>query len=154
LNIPPGGEVTFPTPVKFESYLGVDGTIEAGQRGTAFLAQQCCPGTFFGNFAPADILFVTSSAAQLTLDFKTPLKLVGTQLAGGTYGTFTAMIQAYSHNKLLGTFPGNGTAATDGNNTAIFLAVQAPVAEITRVVYTFSGEALRGFAINSVSIEQ
>jgi hypothetical protein len=32
--------------------------------------------------------------------------------------------------------------------------VQAPVAEITRVVYTFSGEALRGFAINSVSLEQ
>jgi len=154
LNISP--LTIFPTPVKFESYGGVDGTIEAGQRGTAMLNQQCCPGNgnYYGNFAPADIL-LQPNANTVTLDFKTPLILAGTQFGGGNDGPFTVTVQAYSHNKLLGTFPENGNTTSNGDNSAIFLGVQAPTAEITRVVYTFSGQAFRGyFAINEVSLEQ
>ena len=109
-NLAPG--TTFPTPQPFTSYGGVEGSIEVDQRGNATIEEQCCVGVsglFDGNFAPGDLLIQTNNGAvRLTLSFKPPLKSVGTQIAENQMAAFTAQIQAFNHNKLLGTFSENG----------------------------------------------
>ena len=111
-----------------------------------------------GNFAPGDILFDTSNTARtLTLDFKQPLKSVGTQIEGNALASFVAQIQAFDHHKLLATFmeSSNGNLSA-GDNSAIFLGVMSPKADITSVVYsvTITGSPDTGFAINRVTISQ
>jgi hypothetical protein len=113
----------FPTPQPFTSYGGVDGTIEAGQDGDAFISEQCCPGNTEANFAIGDLLFVNNTPSRLTLSFKDPLKSVGTQIGQTSYGSFTAQIQAFDHKKLLGTFSENGVVTDLADNSAIFLGV-------------------------------
>jgi hypothetical protein len=158
LNLAPSR--TFPTPQGFASFGGIDGRATVDKNGIASIAEQCCVGlngTCDGNFAPGDILFNTSNTAlTLTLDFKQPLKSVGTQIQANVLATFVAQIQAFHHHKLLATFmessDGNLSA---GDNSAIFLGVMSPKADITSVVYsvTINGSP-DGFAINQVTTNQ
>jgi len=158
LNLAPG--TTFPTPQGFTSFGGIDGEATVDKNGVANIQEQCCVGLnglWDGNFAPGAILFDTSNTAlTLTLSFKQPLKSVGTQIQANTLATFVAQIQAFHHHKLLATF----SESSDGNlsaadNSAIFLGVMSPRADITSVVYSVSiNGSPDGFAINQVTINQ
>src|SRR5262249_32538144 len=53
--------------------------------------------------------------------------------------SFTAQIQAFHGNQLLGTFSENGPLTTSADNSAIFLGVADTAAEITSVVYSING---------------
>jgi len=158
LNLAPG--TIFQTPTGFTSYGGIDGEATVDKNGIANITEQCCiglSGLWDGNFAPGDILFDTSNTARtLTLDFKQPLKSVGTQIQGNVLASFVAQIQAFDHHKLLATFmeSSNGNLSA-GDNSAIFLGVMSPKADITSVVYsvTITGSPV-GFAINQVTISQ
>jgi hypothetical protein len=127
--------------------------------GAGLLNEQCCigiTGTFAGDFAPGDIVLVTY-LAPLTIDFNTPVQVVGTQIQDGTIGDhFTAEIQAFNGPTLLGTFTENGFSGDVGDNSDIFLGVQGSIADITSVVYlTFTSNPafkLQDVAINQVTI--
>jgi hypothetical protein len=145
----------FPTPQSFTSYGGIDGIIESGHDGNAFVSEQCCPGNTEANFAIGDLLFINNAPTQLTLSFKKPLKSVGTQIGQTSYGPFTAQIQAFDHKKLLGTFSENGDVTDLADNSAIFLGVTATTAEITSVVYTVTTvTGASAVMINQVTIGQ
>ena len=81
---------------------------------------------------------------------------MGTQIEGNALASFVAQIQAFDHHKLLATFmeSSNGNLSA-GDNSAIFLGVMSPKADITSVVYsvTITGSPV-GFAINQVTISQ
>jgi hypothetical protein len=156
LNLAPG--TTFPTPQNFTSFGGIDGVATVDKNGVAVIQEQCCPtGIWDGNFSPGDILFDTSNMAlKLTLAFEKPLKAVGTQIQANQLAAFVAQVQAFDHNRLLGTYrenSGGNLSAADGS--AIFLGVASPKADITSVVYsvTINGSSV-GFAINQVTISQ
>jgi hypothetical protein len=68
----------FPTPANFTSTSGVEGTATLANDGNGSIWQQ--GGNFLGNFAPGDLVFVTTRSGPLTLDFDTPLSTVGAQI--------------------------------------------------------------------------
>jgi hypothetical protein len=156
LNLAPGTD--FPTPERFTSFGGIDGEATVDKNGVALIQEQCCPsGNWDGNFNQGDILFDTSnSAVKLTLAFKKPLKAIGTQIQANELADFVAQVQAFDHNKLLGTFQENSNgnlSAADGS--AIFLGVASGSANITSIVYTVTiNGSSHGFAINKVTLTQ
>jgi hypothetical protein len=156
LNLAPG--TTFPTPQSFTSFGGINGEVTVDKKGDALIQEQCCPsGNWDGNFNPGDIIFdTTNSAVKLTLAFKKPLKAIGTQIQANELADFVAQVQAFDHNKLLGTFQENSNgnlSAADGS--AIFLGVASGSANITGVVYTATiNGSSHGFAINKVTLTQ
>ena len=87
---------------------------------------------------------------------KKPLKAIGTQLQANELADFVAQVQAFNHNKLLGTFQANSNgnlSAADGS--AIFLGVASGSANITSIVYTVTINGFsHGFAINKVTLTQ
>jgi hypothetical protein len=157
LNFPPGA--TFPTPVHFASYGGIEGKAIVDKEGSGELQEQCCAGInglFDGNFSPGDMLFLTTSSAPLAISFEKPVKSVGAQIGFNTYGPFIAQIQAYDHNRLLGSFNETGNETSSADNSAIFLGVADAKAEITKVVYTVTNSTGTPgvFAINQANVSQ
>jgi hypothetical protein len=92
-------------------------------------------------------------SGPLTLNFDTPVSTVGAQIDNNIYGVFTAEIQAFYNNVLLGTFTESGSVTTSNDNSAIFLGVAGK--KITSIVYSITETpqgSLTDFAINQVSI--
>jgi hypothetical protein len=156
LNLAPG--TTFPTPLEFISFGGINGEATVDKKGLANVQEQCCPtGLWDGNFSPGDILFDTdNTAVKLTLTFKKPLKSIGTQIQANQLAAFVAQLQAFDHNRLLGTFQENsGPNLSAADGSAIFLGVASATANITSVVYTVTiNGSPYGFAINQATLSQ
>ncbi len=121
----------------------------------------CCGGErrdqgngWAGNFANGDHLVWTEGNGPLTLSFSTPLSAVGAQIQADYFGAFTAQIQAYNGNTLLGTFSESGNSTSNGDNSAIFIGVKDSTAEITSIVFSLTScsNACTDFAINQLSL--
>lgn len=144
---------TIPNPFNATSVggVGVTGSF-AGTTGVT--AQQ---GTnWFGNFAPGDNLVWTNFPGQgpLTLSFNAGLTTVGFQIQSDFYGTFTAKIDSYNGNTLLGSFSENGVSNANGDNSAIYIGVLDQTGpNINKIVVSISGTSDNGdFAINKMSL--
>jgi len=57
---------------------------------------------FTANYQYGDWLI--AGGGDIIISFQHPVRLVGTQLSNNYGGNFTAYIQAFNNNKLLGTF--------------------------------------------------
>ena len=161
-----GNANPFATPANFTSTSGITGSATLVKDGTSCLQIfVSCPGdgeiyveggNFLGNFGHGDSVFYTHHSGPLTLSFNTPLSTVGAQIDYNTYGAFTAEIQVFNQNTLLGTFTEDGTVTTNDDNSAIFLGATDTDGGITSIVYsvTWNQEQrdLADFAINQVSI--
>jgi hypothetical protein len=157
INVVSGSNNPFPTPLPFESFNGIQGT--AGRKGDLlYLWRQCCcanDGTYDGNFNQGDYLILSGTPAQIILNFKTPVKSVGAQVASNQYGSYVAQIQAFNNKRLLGTFTENGNLTTLADGSAIFLGIQDTIAEITDIVYTVTNNGSQGtVVIDRVSVSQ
>lgn len=119
-------------------------------------------GGWFGGFAPGDYVnYTQGSEAALTwpgggplqLDFNTPYSEVGTQMDLGAGDIFTAQISAYDGATLLGTFTETGGRTGIDNDSALFIGVSEPTADITSIVLSVP-PCIQGcsFAINQVSL--
>ena len=143
---------------------GIKGTVSS--TGPVSLWQQCCigiTGNFYGDFAPGDIVLVSTfpgsinfMSSPLTITFKNAVQAVGAQIQDNGQGdVFTAQIQAFHHNQLLGTFTETGFSGAAGNNSDIFLGVEDTKDDITRVVYEIlsnSSGVTQPVAINQMSV--
>jgi hypothetical protein len=151
---PSGNPTPFATPASFTSTSGITGAATLANNSNGAIYGE--GGNFFGNFANGDFVFYTMQSGPLTLSFNTPLSTVGAQIDFNTYGAFTAQIQAFNQNTLLGTFTEDGTVTTNNDNSAIFLGVTDSDDDITSIVYSVTWNSaqrpLGDFAINQVSI--
>jgi hypothetical protein len=157
-----GGFATLSVPQPFESFGGVEG--EIGERGEQFtITRQCCSqnlgGGFTADFGIGDWLLMPNPPShQIVIKFKTPVSLVGTQLAkSGSNGLFIAQVQVFDHwNRPLGTFTETGNELTTFDNTAIFLGVRSNTSIIAKAVYTVTdlGGTPLTPVINFLSVSQ
>jgi len=156
------------TPQRFESYIdGIRGSI--GEKGSPlFVVRNFDNNPHYGNdaitanFAPGDWAIEVGAQLpsvpppQILISFLQPVSFVGTQLGRNGGGPFTARVQVFSNNTLLGTFSENGNTTDLLDNSAIFLGVMDAKAEITDVIYTVTdptGQRV-GLLINQVSVIQ
>jgi hypothetical protein len=117
-----------------------------------------CPpgvtGILSGGFAPGDKVVFINPSAPLTINFNSPVQTVGAQIQDNSIGDhFTAEILAFNGSTFLGAFTENGFSGDVGDNSHIFLGVQA--ADITSVTYlTFTGNpfTLQDVLINQMTI--
>ncbi|HUY14675.1 MAG TPA: PEP-CTERM sorting domain-containing protein [Terriglobia bacterium] len=111
-----------------------------------------------GNFNSGDQLIWTEASpgnGPLSLSSGTGLSEIGAQIQADFFGGFTAQIQAFNGNTLLGTFTENGNSNSNGDNSAIFLGVQdLSGANITSIQYSLTSCVLdcTDFAINQLSL--
>ena len=91
-----------------------------------------------GNFTLGDPLLWTNSNGPLTLDWFRGVQGVGVQIETNSYGPFTAQIQAFNGNTLLGTFLENGNSQPTEDGSAIFIGVRASLSEITSVEFSIT----------------
>jgi hypothetical protein len=126
--------------------------------GTAELETQggcSARGIYLGNFPAGDRLLLATPTMSLTISLKTPVRSIGAQLGAGTYGPFTARIQVFNKNHLLGSFTETGIVTTNADGSAIFLGVTDSIDEITSVIYTLiQGGGPGQVVINDVSINK
>jgi hypothetical protein len=159
-QIAPQGDFTALQP--FTSTGGITGSISLQGNGIGQIQEQCCigiTGIWDGNFAPGDFVLATHGTGPLTISFDTPMRIVGAQVQADALAPFTAQIQAYHNNLLLGSFTEDGNSTSTADNSAIFLGVEDDNQFITSVVYslTFSADpnpaALLDLGINQMTIE-
>jgi hypothetical protein len=138
-NLLPSDSISAPQP--FESFGGIKGSIDRGIGTPLSLSMQFCfcrlgaegETGFTGNYMTGDWLIRADPPGQITIHFKKPVRLVGTQLSNNYGGPFVAHIQAFKNKKLVGTFTENGNLTSTADNTAIFLGVMDTTAGITDV---------------------
>jgi hypothetical protein len=98
---------------------------------------------------------IGAAAGDIIIHFQQPVRLVGKQLSNNFGGPFTAHIQAFSHNKLLGTFTETGNTTSTADNAAIFLGVMDTTPDITDVIYTVTDpRPSSGITINQIAVSQ
>lgn len=149
-----------PTPASFTSAGGITGTVSLNSSGTVSLYEQCCigvSGSFDGNFSKGDMVLYNNGNGPLTLTFDTPVQNAGAQILFNTYGAFTAQIEAFSGNTLLGEFSESGVTTENADGSAIFLGVEDQSQGITSIQYSITAAAgnpnLSQFAINQATIQ-
>ncbi|GGA22745.1 hypothetical protein CYANOKiyG1_37930 [Okeania sp. KiyG1] len=114
------------------------------------------------NFADGDFILFTGfnpttfpavgNAGPITINFDTPVKGAGTQIAVDDTFEFEAFISAFDkENNLLGTFSANGTSSLALDNSAVFLGVKSDIPEISKLVFS-SSVPERALGINNLSI--
>lgn len=113
------------------------------------------------NFAPGDPLLgtgqiFTGEGGPITFTFVNGLSALGTQIASDDYGEFIAQIQTFDRSgNLLSTFTENGVTNGNNDNSAIFLGVADPTADIYQATFsltTNSDGTPNDFFINRVSL--
>ncbi len=108
-----------------------------------------------GNFAPGDaVLWTNNNPGPLQLNFSQAIRGFGTQIQQDSFGSFTAVIEAFnSSGTSLGSFtlPGDSTSA--GNNSAIFIGVLSDNSDIAKLLLNVqdSQNSPQDFGINKVS---
>jgi len=171
LNVLPSFQQPISGPQRFESYLdGIRGSI--GEKGSPlFVEKQFSNNGHYGNdaitadFAPGDWVLASagfnsinaSPPPRILISFQQPVHFVGTQLGRpNVAGSFTASVQAFNKNTLIGTFSRNGFTTASGDNSAIFLGVMDTEAVITDAIYTATDPTGKpvGIMINQVSVIQ
>jgi hypothetical protein len=156
LGTPPS--LTFTTPQNFTSSSGdILGTVYFN--GTLTLVQECCigdTGNFDGDFAPGDLVIVTSLGTPLSIKSYEPVQAVGAQIQDNKIGDhFTAVILAFNGDTLLATFTAAGYSGEAGDNSNVFLGVQDSTADITEIVYLIvdsDPSTPQNVAINQLSV--
>ena len=114
------------------------------------------------NFADGDFILFTGlnpttfpavgNDGPITINFDTPVKGAGTQIAVDDTLEFEAFISAFDdQNNLLGSFSINGTSSIALDNSAVFLGVNSDIPEISKLVLS-SSVPERALGINSISI--
>lgn len=114
------------------------------------------------NFADGDFIFFTGfnpttfpavgNAGPITINFDTPVKGAGTQIAVDDTLQFEAFISAFDkENNILGAFSTNGTSSLALDNSAVFLGVKSDIPEISKLVFS-SSVPERALGINNLSI--
>ncbi|NEQ71960.1 MAG: PEP-CTERM sorting domain-containing protein [Okeania sp. SIO2C9] len=114
------------------------------------------------NFADGDLILFTGfnpatfpavgNAGPITINFDSPVKGAGTQIAVDDTLQFEAFISAFDkENNLLGAFSTNGTSSLVLDNSAVFLGVKSDIPEISKLVFS-SSIPQRALGINNLSI--
>ncbi|MGB3513051.1 MAG: hypothetical protein WBA93_28330 [Microcoleaceae cyanobacterium] len=114
------------------------------------------------NFADGDFILFTGfnpttfpavgNEGPITINFETPVKAAGTQIAVDDTSEFEAFISAFDNkNNLLGSFSINGTSSLALDNSAVFLGVNSDIPEISKLVFGSSIRE-RALGINHLSI--
>ncbi len=114
------------------------------------------------NFADDDFILFTGfnpntfpavgNEGPITINFDTPVKGAGTQIAVDDTFQFEVFISAFDNkNNLLGTFSTNGTSSLALDNSAVFLGVKSNIPEIYQLIFS-SSVPERALGINSLSI--
>jgi hypothetical protein len=120
--------------------VGIDKTL-AGQMQVK--QQGAGANNFLGNFAPGDFLIATNNFSTsnnpLLFNFGgAGASAAGTQIQSGSFGSFTARIEAFDVNLVsLGSFTVNGSSSNAGDNSAIFIGLTSDV-PIFRVALSLS----------------
>lgn len=99
------------------------------------------------------LLFLEFADSAITIDFPTPVFGVGTQIQRAFFGAFTGVIEAFdSTGKSLGKFivPGNSNYVE--NESAPFIGVLSPSANISRITLYVPENGGYGFTINGLNL--
>ena len=152
IDFAPLGPAFTPVPQSFQiSYFGgeMNGSLAKGP------GERVDEGNgWTGNFSIGDHLLWTTGNGPLTLAFTFPASAVGAQIQTNSYGSFTAEIQAFQGNRLLGTFTEAGNSNGNEDGSAIFIGVmggpQTFITSIELSIVSCSGNCA-DFAINQVS---
>ncbi len=114
------------------------------------------------NFSDGDFILFTGfqpttfptvgNEGPITINFDTPVKGAGTQIAVDDTFQFEAFISAFDNeNNLLGTFSTNGTSSLALDNSAVFLGIKSDIPEIYKLIFS-SSVPERALGINSLSL--
>lgn len=107
-----------------------------------------------GNFTVGDQLGWTNANGPLTFFFPNGAQGAGAQIEPNSYGPFTAQIQAFHNDTLLGTFLENGNSQPTEDGSAIFIGIKDQIDEVTSIVFSIvscTGNC-SDFAVNLVSV--
>ena len=149
----PGDSVSNPFTATSTGGIGITGSF-AGS-GNGMVMQE--GNNWGGNFALNDFVLWTNSPGQgpLTLGFSQGVSQVGAQIQADFFGNFTAQIQAFNGNTLIGTFTEDGNSTGDEDNSAIYIGIKdLDGANITSIVFSLTNCAqdCADFGINLLSL--
>ena len=143
---PQSTSVASPFPVPASGGTQVTGSLPSGS------FQRIDQGNnWSGNFASGEPLLWNSGNGSMQFSFSNALRGGGAQIQSNSYGSFTAVIEAFnSGGTSLGSFirAGDSTGAADGS--AIFIGVLSDQADIAKITFSLSGAS--DFAINKLSL--
>ena len=116
-------------------------------------------GAWFGNFAKGDFLLSTGEAkfrpnGPISISFLTGLSAIGAQIQTRAYAPpdFDGVISVYDKTHLLESYTRHDGRSTDKeDNSAIFLGITRPTADIFRVEFTTNSPTFE-FALNQVDL--
>lgn len=113
-------------------------------------------GSFKGNFAVNDRLLSTLyDPGPIVLDFNVGLAKIGAQIQANDLGTFKAVIEVFDNlDQLLETRSFDGISSANQDNSAIFIGISRPSADIDHVRFSVTGTTNLDFAINRVDLSQ
>ncbi|HZU44981.1 MAG TPA: PEP-CTERM sorting domain-containing protein [Terriglobales bacterium] len=153
----PGTLVSSPFNATTVGGIGITGSFAGGGNGTVMQEGN----NWFGNFAINDFVLWTNTdpnlpgQGPLTLALSKGVSQIGAQIQADFYGAFTAQIQAFSGNTLLGTFSESGNSTSDEDNSAIYLGIKdLSGANITSIVISLTdcAQNCTDFGINQLSL--
>ncbi len=108
-----------------------------------------------GSFKPGDPVLYTAAPGEgpVTIEFGSLVLGAGAQIESGQYGVYTGRIEAFNSTGLsLGSFTLSGNSDTLGDNSAIFLGVTSPVANISKIQFSVATERTADFGLNQLSL--
>ncbi len=147
-----GAQVASPTTI---TDTAGDSATVSNDAGNSFLRLNQSSG-WSGDFAPNDALLWNQGNGPITFSFASGVSGLGTQIEADNYGSFTAQLQTFDQNgALLSTFSTDGTTTSHADNSAVFLGVMDPTADIYKATFSLTavpGGDTRDFAINGVSV--
>jgi hypothetical protein len=105
------------------------------QAGFDFLrVTQGAGASWVGNFAEGDPLLYTTGGGAMDFIFSAPIAGFGEQIQAGTFGAFTARIEAFNAaNDSLGFFTLGGDSNGANDDSALFIGLRSDHLDITRV---------------------
>jgi hypothetical protein len=129
---------------------GINLTISE-QTGFDFLrVTQGASASWEGNFAEGDAVLYTANGGPIDFIFSSPVAGFGDQIQWGTFGAFTARIEAFdSANVSLGVFTLNGNSTGDNDDSAIFLGLRSTAVDISRIRLSLVSAQPGDFAVNN-----